>query len=130
MAEHTKEPWEAELYKTIHPNTKMYWINKNTSIGTENSADARRIVACVNACAGISTELLKRTKSYVLSAVEMDGEIIKDRNWKLLRTERDELLASLNTYQTIIEEYANAPDLAARLQAAMPAACSAIQKSE
>lgn len=73
MQEHTKEPWE-------------YWENDRTGFGVkmprknktrfgaepyaviggfepddldEMKANARRIVACVNACAGISTESLE-----------------------------------------------------------------------
>lgn len=58
MSKHTKGKWELEFVKTIHANTKMYWVNANTSVASENQHDAERIVACVNACAGIETDVL------------------------------------------------------------------------
>jgi len=82
MSEHTKEPWKAELHKTIHPNTKMYWLNENTSIGTENAADARRIVACVNVCAGLRED-------------ELAHGVVPANNFILMREQRDELLAEI-----------------------------------
>lgn len=65
MSEHTKEPWKLLL-----------WDDESFSIHTDNDdpvvhfssddlyEDARRIVACVNACAGISTSLLERATPF------------------------------------------------------------------
>jgi hypothetical protein len=64
--EHTKEPWEV---KTVPNTDQTYFIQ--SKIGTiasvkngygwqEVEANARRIVACVNACAGIPTESLNQ----------------------------------------------------------------------
>ena len=52
---HTKEPWKkASLYRCyILSDT-----NENVAITTYHE-DARRIVACVNACAGITNEALE-----------------------------------------------------------------------
>lgn len=47
--------------------------------------DMRRIVACVNACAGISTEALESTGSVILSA----------ESYGAVQRQRDELLAAL-----------------------------------
>lgn len=96
---HTPEPWAID--PDDRPN--MHWnnhivseANPNIAIcfmahdGTEQNergeANARRVVACVNACAGIDTELL---------------EIIADNDKTLagvianVEKQRDELLAAL-----------------------------------
>ena len=54
-------------------------------IYTEN--DARRIVACVNACAGLPTEVLER---YKLGVIGVD--------YKSTKQQRDELLAALEKF--------------------------------
>lgn len=87
--QHTAEPWKAKLSKTIHPNTKMYWLNENTSIGTENEHDASRIVACVNACAGIDTETLEIAAEY--NVANDDAEWEPPHPIFKLANERDEL---------------------------------------
>lgn len=60
MMEHTKEPWLADAnYVITQGETKIAYCNHidpYDGIGYEN---ARRIVACVNACAGLDTELLE-----------------------------------------------------------------------
>lgn len=64
MSEHTKEPWEAvtdcpgKCCWDIQPvGGNAPWDRIN---GPEMSeADARRIVACVNACAGVPSEILQ-----------------------------------------------------------------------
>ena len=78
MSEHTKEPWE--IWETIDSDGD-HWISVSTpGIKTirrmvahitlksesdqEDIANARRIVACVNACAGISTSLLERATPF------------------------------------------------------------------
>ena len=62
VSEHTHEPWTQDgcrvLGQSIHgePNGKVVAI---TGVGLTRQADSRRIVACVNACAGIPTEELE-----------------------------------------------------------------------
>lgn len=57
MSEHTKEPWgigrNGDNGIEITSNNGMYFVAEVT-----DEDDARRIVACVNACAGISNERL------------------------------------------------------------------------
>ena len=53
---HTPEPWQVSAGSQDYTGL----CNKDKSIGTGISqVDARRIVACVNACAGIPTESLE-----------------------------------------------------------------------
>ncbi len=78
MSEHSKEPWtierdqvDGEPYKagdrTICESWEVIVIRSGDDNGSHEVAreihaetDARRIVACVNACAGIDTEKLER----------------------------------------------------------------------
>ena len=84
MSEHTKEPW----YVFSHygdPEIRTKEGDKLVAaLLPSKLADARRIVACVNACRGASTEVL-------------ESGVVHD--WSLLMTElekqRDQLLATL-----------------------------------
>ena len=73
MSEHTREPWKCdgedlwhcgESYESKvdpHEFTGIV-IDKNVRRSTRARANARRIVACVNALAGIPTERLEQLK--------------------------------------------------------------------
>ena len=99
MSEHTKEPWGYELhcgsYLRIYSETNSGIVDGCGCCGSPNceDADARRIVACVNACAGLDTELLEN--------ILMLGDTLKRRFKTLtdseseLQKQRDELLAAL-----------------------------------
>lgn len=67
MMEHTKEPWSMDA---VSGNI----IGNNGELICESVTpkDARRIVACVNACAGLSTELLE-------NITEVMGETLLNR---------------------------------------------------
>ena len=85
---HTQEPWETSKHGTpdAFPQFGIYSGNRNdhaTIKGDNASADADRIVACVNACAGIedpAAELarLRRVedaaRAVVASAPEVEPE--------------------------------------------------------
>ncbi len=93
MTGHTKEPWKTgsspdgksvvflvgdEPEHTLGPDEN--WIDCNTA------ANARRIVACVNACRGIRTEALEH-RVHALAA--------EDDTISVLKSQRDQLLAAL-----------------------------------
>ena len=100
MSEHTKEPWNAdvsitdkngwELPKqivTISSGEKLI-ARYSTDYGefpcdSENEANARRIVACVNACDGYSTEALEEPGGFMKSF----GDALEQRD-KLLEALR------------------------------------------
>jgi hypothetical protein len=108
MSKHTKEPWfvnEDGIIRVGKPNVNDYidpipiasaWREGAFSDGeeTEESQDnARRIVACVNACAGLDTEALD---SRFGIAAEMWG--LADKRLARVQElvgQRDELLAAL-----------------------------------
>lgn len=85
--EHTKEPWAIErkqngaIIKAIGPlRADEYAGSAWLEVEEE---DARRIVACVNACAGIPTDGLEKTRLGKDVLLEIYN----------LRKQRDELLA-------------------------------------
>jgi hypothetical protein len=106
MSEHTKEPWSYELDTgsdlRIYSETNPGIVDGCGCCGSPNcdDADARRIVACINACAGFDTELLEN--------ILMLGDTLKRRFKTLtdseseLQKQRDELLAAL---ELIIERF-------------------------
>ena len=62
MSKHTKEPWRAIEYIDpqwqIHGSTGEFHVIALTAQGNDE-ANAKRIVACVNACAGINPDAVK-----------------------------------------------------------------------
>ena len=96
---HTPEPWhlcevenETGRIKHLVPvdSEKLSLLtivenDQGTFAAIYNDEDARRIVACVNACKGIPTELLERFKTIVGSMDEVSK----------IEKQRDELLAVL-----------------------------------
>lgn len=82
MSKHTPGPWKAydNCVFAMRDHT-LYVIDK-----AQSEANARRIVACVNACEGISTEALKH-RGHLLKA--------EDSTAQRLNAERAELLEAL-----------------------------------
>ena len=78
---HTKEPWEAKADPSYYGIvSEIYAMDKFVaSLGgvcspDEVEANARRIVACVNACVGITNEALE--KGIVLDSVKLHEAIL------------------------------------------------------
>lgn len=116
MSEHTKEPWfvadwnddnggdlttiEAREPEELFEGQSHIWPDgiakkkvADTSDGNNPPEDARRIVACVNACAGLPTDYLEQTSMLGLS----NSYHAETRDWELLERQRDELLAALKS---------------------------------
>lgn len=90
-AKHTPGPWFiSRPYQTLYIESRIAggMIQEVASIGpnangwSESEANARRIVACVNACDGIPTEVLEAGR-------------VADQLWVHLKSQSDELLAAL-----------------------------------
>lgn len=73
---HTPEPWKQERDFVDGPRDSEGYLTYKTEngegahsvaqcFGPQSDANARRIVACVNACAGIGTDTLEKEASYV-----------------------------------------------------------------
>ena len=78
---HTKEPWEAKADPSYYGIvSEIYAMDKFiASLGgvcspDEVEANARRVVACVNACAGITNDALE--KGIVLDSVKLHEAIL------------------------------------------------------
>ena len=73
MSEHTKEPWKAGrrgngvsiVFAGRRSDNET--IIANCSSNQDDEANARRIVACVNACEGIKTETLEQYVSGIVN---------------------------------------------------------------
>lgn len=85
---HTPEPWEVrEVDGLVAICHKTGWVLENDN-DEQNKTDARRIVACVNACAGIDIKFLEDFS--ILHEIKES----KERREKA-ESQRDELLAAL-----------------------------------
>ena len=108
MRKHTPGPWRVAA-KALVRLDQAYLIEPvdhhnfeyGAALAATSQHDARRIVACVNACAGMETEHLENQS--------MLGETLLDR-FNLLKSEagkltkqRDELLAALHDAATSLE---------------------------
>ncbi len=114
MNKHTKEPWilrdgddmecEKVITTKIRDNTHVIpivqietdWTGK---VGIEQKENARRIIACVNACAGIETDKLEAVAFLYphLPAGLKDSAI----EYSEIKSQRDELIAAIK--QTLDE---------------------------
>lgn len=95
---HTKEPWEVyeDCPRIASGNARnvrksTYGTYESNSLIDDsgeffNPADARRIIACVNACAGVPNEILEDVNS-------SERELL--HHFVAMKNQRDELLAAL-----------------------------------
>ena len=108
MTQHTAEPWELMPHGIIYGGPMQQYDNGYTksqiamttgadfmALG-EQQANARRIVACVNICAGISTDDLERHSDVVSAQLATEYT---------LQTQRDDLLAELQLAAAQLRKY-------------------------
>ncbi len=83
MSEHSKEPWRITSIDgwdgvgTV-PDARGF-ADDVCKLVFNNPANARRIVACVNACRGISTEALESIKdAWIMKSLEGKGNYVAD----------------------------------------------------
>ena len=93
---HTKEPWSIGKpppngEQTIGDSKGLMVAVATTGYGVSSEANARRIVACVNACVGVGTEYLEDNGLII--------ELVREHNTVL--KQRDELLAALEPFGAI-----------------------------
>lgn len=110
MIEHTKEPWSVGSQGLVQTMDGELLVGGGMDLAKRN---ARRIVACVNACAGISTETLEafdRIHSKGMTyLVSLAGE--SDR----LTTQRDQLLEGLRAAMRFIDSHVADPDITSEM---------------
>lgn len=108
MSEHTKEPWGVSSECSTIIKQFDFMGESNLIIGSASGgstsgphfpedpvANARRIVACVNACEGISTEYLEKFSATTFN------------DFKRMKEQRDELLTAL---EEVLERMDRPPD--------------------
>lgn len=108
MTQHTAEPWDLMPHGIIYGGPVQQYANGSTksqiamTTGAdfmapgEQQANARRIVACVNICAGISTDDLERHSDVVSAQLATEYT---------LQTQRDDLLADLQLAAAQLRKY-------------------------
>ncbi|MGJ0509094.1 MAG: hypothetical protein ACR652_18625 [Methylocystis sp.] len=105
---HTPEPWQvlevhgevfvaANTYEghPYHNRTRTIEIMSDEDYPTKE-ADAHRIAACVNACEGISTDMLEQVGKLITPSA---------LNFHQLNAQRDELLAALKLTLPVLEHF-------------------------
>lgn len=124
---HTPEPWAVNGTRRIESRDEHGWANDGWIIadtdGPQGEANARRIVACVNACAGVSVDFLEG----FAHGVQISGNPL-DKVLELAHSQRDELLAALIELRSIAvrcDGWSSFPEAA--LDAAHEAIAKAVQ---
>lgn len=104
---HTPEPWEVINSRNITASDYKFVATTGRALNHEtptDKANAARIVACVNAMAGIEDPetWMKTTKEV------MEGNLKLQANWsnviEQLRQDREELLSALRTAHVALDE--------------------------
>ena len=114
MSEHTKEPWffsewSDELVPIRTKSGRIVCDVGYADTDQINIFNARRIVACVNACAGIPTGMLIAAGQSAVIALRPIDEVI---------AERDELLAAAElvlAWYEAEEDHSKEPDFYKRV---------------
>lgn len=120
MGKHTKEPWSLYRNDQSVGDARGYAVcdvwprGGDGMVSEEGKSNARRIVACVNACRGLSTDDLERKG--LVAAV---GNQLLD-----IEKQRDELLEALKHL------HHNAKESGAEMGLALDVAESAIAKAK
>ncbi|WP_406850092.1 hypothetical protein [Chromobacterium phragmitis] len=124
MMEHTKEPWRADGRYILpagadHHTVAIASARSYGEDGTdaERDANARRIVACVNALAHISTEQLESGEMLHV------GQALAD-----VTRQRDQLLAALEALLAVFE-YQKEPEKIEAVKQARAAIITAKERS-
>lgn len=84
MGKHTQEPWKLYRNDQSVGDARGYavcdvWPRGDDGMASEEGkANARRIVACVNACEGIDTDLLDKATSMRLDSVVATGSDLEE----------------------------------------------------
>ena len=86
------EPYDGQYGVIVENDSGRYAV----AVSIRNPADARRLAACWNACDGIPTEALERTKDDTTPVFELLMQTTKQRD--ALRTALNNLLNTVNQY--------------------------------
>ena len=143
---HTPEPWIAVQGGCLDPDviiTTQQRLDESLGEicgmdveftgkhGDEQKANARRIVACINACAGIPTYQLSGVDNepvnlgFMIDRLRTDAEILSERRkywkkkflarsseWGRVKKQRDDLLAAIAIAEPVMDAHAGPSRLA------------------
>ena len=116
MSNHTKAPWLFDgkvVYALNEKGVNIFsaFVQDGKTCEDELKANARRIVACVNACEGISTEMLE--------SVQINPSMLLSM-YSRLESERTELEKRLNDFaQENMDHFSRINDLEQKLKSEM-----------
>lgn len=108
MSKHTPEPWDDfafEIYDAEKNIIADCGYSDDVWGKTQCKANAARIVACVNACAGIEDPeaTIPALNDLADKAIELTADVnIKEMVINQLKAERDELIRILKVVETAI----------------------------
>lgn len=135
---HTPEPWFCDgdaIYNNVHcAGDPIAHVLTMPFDDAGNACDARRIVACVNACAGLDTEKLEAQNAEGNPLWQFVQEVIAQRDhWKanhenqvrrtrILIERTDMPLERVAAYNRMVELEQQRDQLLAALEALMPVA--------
>lgn len=105
MDKHTPEPWVIDPRDNDIRSSKGDWLIASLGYGLPKNAteaNAARIVACVNACAGLIDPEVVLKCMRAVTADDLDAEAIGK-----LKLERDELLRLVTLFKEDYERFMN-----------------------
>lgn len=114
---HSKEPWSVannggidQLIEDADGRVVVFTIGHAGFRDADKEASARRIVACVNACAGLDIaglEAMVANGETVVSRAEVQQQLMAEltAGRTILRDQRDDLLAALTSLVKANEEH-------------------------
>ena len=107
MSEHTKEPWRysvnavnlIDIWDTAGSIASVSrWHVGAAGSEEENEANARRIVACVNACEGIVQHMLEgHNLNAQIALIESERDALRERERELVEALTDVMRDQLKT---------------------------------
>lgn len=114
MSKHTEGPLATDAYGNVQDETGASiatvtnWDMRHDRLSGECEANARRIVACWNACEGLRTESLERMPGTFAQAMIHNNFLELWSEYADAKAQRDELLNALrDALQGLQREYVN-----------------------
>lgn len=108
---HTKEPWIIDEYGTVLANGHTLIVaGMALSAGRKGDievANSRRIVACVNACAGFANPEKDIPAIETASKMHFDQAMANGQRASEYEAQRDELLAALKDALQFVSDHVN-----------------------
>jgi len=95
-AKHTVEPWTADEFGNLGAGEPEYILGM---MAWEPEANARRIVACVNACAGVPTEVVEKYTHETALRVALVTQRDEIRQLEQRNAELVEALTQISNYE-------------------------------